>query len=209
MNLPVWEIIADLFALLSPLRQEGAVATMEAAGLVEIRSKLRSKLDSLRSLITHQHTERDAYFVLFPITAHCDELVKSLILDTNRLQWPPLQQELYQISEAGDLFYELLDNCLGKPETLPLVFEVYYFCLSDGFRGRHGSNADKLADYRQRLSNRLPQPPLDPAPPTELDPPRTIPLRIPVYVYYIAALLVLVFTYYLLNSLASDWQPIG
>ena len=115
MNQVTWERIVAINNLLIPLREADTAAAIEIINLVELRSKLRTQLDNLRSAISEQYSERDAYFILFPLTAHCDELIKNLILEIKQLEWPPLQQELYQVDDAGDLFYELLDNLLGKP----------------------------------------------------------------------------------------------
>lgn len=210
MNKGIWEAIATINELLLPLRESGSGAALVADDLVKLRVKLRGRLDYLRVVTTERHSERDAYFVLFPLTAHCDELVKTLILDMSQLQWPPLQQELYQIADAGDLFFETLDNLLGRPETLPLVYEVYYFCLRDGFRGRHIGNPDKIEDYCRRLRERIPLPKevLSSERPSTGER-HLAPWRVPVFAYYLATVSVLILSYLFLKALASSWQPVG
>ncbi len=208
MNQGIWDMVAGINLLLRPLREAVTPSAIETIDLVELRGKLRTRLEDLRTAITGQHSERDAYFVLFPLTAHCDELVKHLILDTNCLQWPPLQQELYQVADAGDLFFEFLDSVLGKPETLPLVYEVYYFCLHDGFRGRYDGNPDRLADYTRRLREHIRLQPIEVAMPPSHAKTRAI-FRLPNYVYYAGAGLLLVLVYVFLTRLASTWQPMN
>lgn len=209
MNQDLWEMVAIINNLLIPLREADTPATIAMVDLVDLRSKLRTQLDYLRTAITEQYSERDAYFVLFPLTAHCDELVKHLILDINQLEWPPLQQELYQVVDAGDLFYELLDNALRKPETLPLVYEVYYFCLRDGFYGRYSGNPDRLADYTQRLCEHIR---LQPIEATHISPPvitKRSYFRLLNYVYYGGAGLLLITVYVFLTFLANSWHPMN
>jgi type VI protein secretion system component VasF len=208
MSLAVWEIIAAIDGLLRPMREVASPDALESVNLVELRARLRLRLDHLRALLAERHSERDAYFVLFPLVAHYDELVKTLILDLNHMQWPPIQQELYQVADAGDLFFETLDSVLGKPETLPLVYEMYYFCLEDGFLGRHGGNPDKIADYRRKLRERIHPPALDALPPQRPGPPGRMPLRLPNYAYYGAAAALLLLVYALLSVLADLWQPV-
>ena len=209
MNLGIWEIVSAINALLRPLREAGSPAALETIDLVDLRAKLRVRLEYLRAQITGRHSERDAYFALFPLVAYYDERVKALILDLNHLQWPPIQQELYQVADAGDLFYESLDSLLGKPETLPLVYEMYYFCLQDGFRGRYGANPEKLDEYRQRLRERIRAADVDALPVQKPTRPRRVPLRLPNSLYYGAAGLALLLVYALLGFLARLWQPLN
>lgn len=210
MNFNIWMIIRKIINALLPLREAETLAAVEALDLVALRAALRMQLESLRSAVTEQYSARDAHFVLFPLVAHCDELVKTLVLDLDRQKWPLLQQELYGIDNAGDVFFELLDSLLSKPETLPLVYEAYYFCLNDGFRGRHDGNQEALADYRAKLKIGIEQAHgfsvvLPAVPATMPYHPR---FRIPRYAYYGAAVAVLIVCYLLLKSLADTWRPL-
>jgi type IV/VI secretion system ImpK/VasF family protein len=207
MNKDLWEIIATISKYLKPLREADSQSAIRMIDLVELRSKLREQLEGLRTAITEQYSERDAYFVLFPLMAHCDELVQMLILDIKQLEWPSLQQELYQVIDAGDLFYELLDNALSKPETLPLVYEVYYFCLNDGFLGRYSGNPERIDGYLQKLRKHIHLQPLEAIENPSSIPARGAYFRIPDYVYYCGAGLLLMLFYFFLSDLASSWQP--
>jgi len=208
MSQAFWAKMVTINTILNPLRAAGNESVIAKIDLVELRGKLRAQLEDLRKAVTQQYSERDAYQVLFPVTAHCDELVKKLILDVRHLEWPPLQQELYQVDDAGDLFFELLDNALAKPETLLLVYEVYYFCLSDGFCGRYGINPEKLADYLQILRKHIH---LQPIVATSFPLPalsKRSYFRIPNYLYYCSVGVLLVLVYCFLLYLASTWDPL-
>ena len=207
MNQELWAKIVTINSFLNPLREARTQSTMAMMNLLELRSQLRDQLEDLRAVLTELYSERDAYFVLFPLTAHCDEIVKMLILDAQHLDWPPLQQELYQVADAGDLFYELLDNALSKPETLPLVYEVYYFCLQDGFCGRYSVNPNRVTDYLQKLQKHIRIAPITASSLTSATTKRSY-FRIPIYSYYCASLLLLTSVYFLLSFIASTWQPI-
>jgi type VI protein secretion system component VasF len=206
MNYDLWKMIGTFNSLLLPLREVDAKSTPEMIDLVELRSQLRSQLEALRTVITERYSERDAYFVIFPLTAHCDEVVKMMILDTQNLVWPPLQQELYQVDDAGDLFYELLDNALIKLDTLPLVYEVYYFCLRDGFCGRYSLHPDRVTDYLLKLKEHIRLQPITISPLILATTKRSY-FRIPNYSFYAGAGLLLVLIYYVLTFMASTWQP--
>lgn len=208
MNQNLWEMIVNINKLLNPLRETDDPSIVASFDLVELRAKLRNQLEFLRTAITEQYSERDAYFVLFPLTAHCDEIVKKRILDISQLEWPSLQLELYQMDDAGDLFYELLDTALKKPETLPLVYEVYYFCLHDGFCGRYSINPDRLNDYLEKLRSHIHLQVLEAiALPTTTKVIRRIDFRIMNYVYYGGACLFLLLLYFFLIFQAGYWQP--
>lgn len=207
MSIKLWSIIANLHDSLTALRNSASSTALVTADLVELRSHLRAQLEQVRTLITEQYSERDAYYVLFPLTAHCDEGVKKSILDRSHLEWPPLQQELYQVVDAGDLFYELLDTALGKAETLTLVYEIYYFCLRDGFCGRYGGNPDRITDYMEKLHRHIALQPVaeQPSAPPVLK--KWANFRVLNRVYYGGAILSLILFYFFLEFLASSWNP--
>jgi type IV/VI secretion system ImpK/VasF family protein len=125
--------------------------------VVHIRAELRTKLDFLKATLEEQYSERDTYLVLFPIVAQIDELIQTNFLRAMKTSWPLLQKELFQIDNAGDVFYEILDDILIKPQTPMFIYEVYYFCLRYGFRGRYESHPVKVTGYLKKLQARLQQ----------------------------------------------------
>ena len=207
MSQALWEKIVTINDILNPLRETQTESIISTIDWVELRSKVRAQLEDLRTTITEQYSERDAYYALFPLTAHCDEWVKKLILDTHQSEWPPLQQELYQVDDAGDLFFELLDNALSKPETLSLVYEVYYFCLNDGFYGRYSAHPDRLDEYLQKLRKHIRLQPIAATSSQNPAPTRRAYFRIPDYLYYCGTGLLLILVYFFLTHLADTWQP--
>lgn len=128
-----------------------------ADDIVHIRADLRTHLDFLKSVLSEQYSERDTYIILFAIVAQIDELIQTNFLRTMNMNWPLLQKELFQIDNAGDVYYEILDDILPKPQTHTFIYEVYYFCLRYGFRGRYENNPVKIAEYLKKLQARLKQ----------------------------------------------------
>ena len=125
--------------------------------IVHIRAEIRTKLDFLRAALAEQYSERDTYLVLFPIVAQIDELIQTNFLRAMQTNWPLLQKELFQIDNAGEVFYEIMDDILLKPQTPLFIYEVYYFCLRYGFRGRYESSPVKVTEYLKKLQARLQQ----------------------------------------------------
>ncbi|MFI3198645.1 MAG: DotU family type IV/VI secretion system protein [Methylococcaceae bacterium] len=207
MSQALWKNIVTINDILNPLREIKTESVISTIDWLELRSKVRAQLEDLRTTITEHYSERDAYYALFPLTAHCDEWVKKLILDNHQSEWPPLQQELYQVDDAGDLFFELLDNVLSKPETLSLVYEVYYFCLNDGFYGRYSARPDRLDEYLQKLRQHISLQPITAINSPPLEPSRRAYFRIPNYLYYCGTGLLLILVYFFLIDLAGTWHP--
>ncbi len=123
--------------------------------MIALRAELRNQLDFLKVSLSDVHNERDTYMILFPIVAQIDEIIQNNILNPVDVSWPLLQKELYQIENAGEVFYEILEDILNKPQTPTSIYEVYYFCLRYGFRGRYENNPAKIVDYINRLREKL------------------------------------------------------
>ncbi|MEZ0227893.1 MAG: DotU family type IV/VI secretion system protein, partial [Planctomycetota bacterium] len=129
--------------------------------LVEVRSKLRGKLDLLKAQLAENLNEREVFLVLFPLVVLFDELVQNrFVAGGGGGSWPPLQSELFKIDDGGEVFYNTLDDLLRKPDTLPFVYEVFYLCLSLGFRGRYADNLTKVNEYKHKIETKIPQPAL-------------------------------------------------
>ena len=65
--------------------------------LVEVRAKLRSKLDLLKAQLAEHLTEREVFLVLFPLVVLFDELVQNrFVAGGAGGSWPSLQSELLQ-----------------------------------------------------------------------------------------------------------------
>lgn len=129
--------------------------------IVPLRAEIRNKLNFLRVRLNEYLTERETYLALFPVVIYFDETVQSKIFQGQHVMWPPLQKELFQIDNGGELFYDTLDDILRKPETVPFVYEVFYFCLSDGFQGKYAENFLKIEEYQNKLKAKIPLPKIE------------------------------------------------
>jgi len=183
-------------------RVAGVMPAFDPTGdLVEARATVRAKLDILKASLSAQLTDRETYLVLFPIVVFCDEMVQNRYLATKGMAWPPLQKELFAIDDGGELFYETLDDLLRKPETLPFVYEVYYFCLGYGFGGKYADNLAKINQYRSKLGEKIPLPAVERAAEKGGAPDLVGPPRFP-YWYYAAALVAVAGAYFALRAAA-------
>ena len=125
-------------------------------GIVGFRSRVRDRLGWLKENLSVDLTSREVYHVLFPLVIHIDELVSSSVTSQDA-SWQPLQLQLFDIDDGGEQFYTALDVLLAKEDTLALIFECYYFCLKDGFRGLYVDSPRKIYEYMDRLVVRMPK----------------------------------------------------
>jgi type IV/VI secretion system ImpK/VasF family protein len=189
------------FARATQLARDLAFRADHSAGvdLVHIKDTLRQRLVWLRAKFAEVLSDYDVYFAIFPVVVHFDEFVQ-IASRGESARWEPLQGELFNVSNGGELFFQQLDDRLRQQETHPLVMEIFYYCLSDGFTGKYHDDPKKLDDYKARLVERIR---LQPVPvdsqPDGASPVKLIPFP---WFYYAAAILAVAGVYGLLYALA-------
>ena len=169
----LWVPIYDLFQEMAKIHQEPqrykkvkgdddqsriVSAGLDPKTVVKLRSNIRTQLELLKSKLSEKLTEREVYLVLFPIVVYFDEMVMYGLLSQQHSAWRPLQKELFQIDNGGEVFYDTVDDIIRKPQTLPFVYEIFYYCLSDGFKGKYEGNVVKINDYKKLLRDKIPLP---------------------------------------------------
>ncbi|MFT3765641.1 MAG: DotU family type IV/VI secretion system protein [Minicystis sp.] len=170
------------------------------ADLVKLRDGMRRLLDILRRDLSRGLSEHEVYSVLIPIVIYCDELANAVTRGSLQ-RWEPLQSEKFNIENGGELFYWSIEERLRQPETHPLVFEVFYFCLHDGFVGMHAGDARKIEEYKDRLRKRIPVLPTVAAPRKERLAPKIVSFP---WKYYAAAVGFTFAIYLVLRWIASS-----
>jgi len=141
----------------SELARDLAFCEAHATGpnLVALREAIRERLQWLKGELAVVLTEHELHYVLLPIVIYIDELVTS-ITRGEASRWEPLQSELYDVENGGELFYALIEDHLRKSDTHPFVFQIFYFCLSDGFVGAAERDLRKIEQCKQALAARIP-----------------------------------------------------
>ena len=154
----VFKYVDDLLKGLKPLSKDDdgdKYVSVDSDEVIRIRADLRVQLDFLKVKLSENLSERDCYLVIFPIVAYLDEYIQEHLLDIHQLNWPLLQKELFQIVDGGEVFYETIDDIMRKPQTIPFIYEVYYFCLMHGFRGKYNDNPVKINEYLKNLKTKI------------------------------------------------------
>ncbi len=90
----------------------------------------------------------------FAVVAFVDE---SILNSQNPIfadwQRKPMQEEMFGVHIAGEIFYKNLERLLGRADSEPLadLLEVHQLCLLLGFRGRY-SDSGTTAEIRNFIS---------------------------------------------------------
>ena len=114
------------------------------------------------------YSSDDVKLGIFAVVAFLDE---SILNSRNPIfaDWPrkPLQEEMFGHHIAGEVFFQNLDQMLGRDDsgTLADVLEVYYLCLLLGFAGRYVAGnrgelkvmMDRTAEKIRRIRGKAPE----------------------------------------------------
>jgi type VI secretion system protein ImpK len=153
----------------SPRRGQLALNLQEAfTAVVRLRSnrQVAANVEAFRTQMKHvlataeQEARRIGYagddvrYALFALIAFIDESVlnspQPMFAEWGRR---PLQEEVFGGHTAGELFFQYLQQLLGRQDSDDLadVLEVYQLCLLLGFKGRysvtHGSELQVIAGH--------------------------------------------------------------
>ena len=121
----------------------------------QFKQLLRAADDEARAA---GYAEADVRLALFAVVVFLDESIMSAP-QPMFAQWPrrPLQEEIFGGSTGGELFFQYLQQLLGRQESEPLAdaLEVYQLCLLLGFRGRYGGREDEAQMLAARLGEKI------------------------------------------------------
>ncbi len=105
------------------------------------------------------YSDEEMQLARFAAVAFLDE---SILNSRNPVftDWPrqPLQEQLFGVHVAGEIFFRNLDRLLKQNDSPSLadVLEVYYLCLLLGFAGRYSiSGGGELRSVREAVGEKL------------------------------------------------------
>jgi type VI secretion system protein ImpK len=95
----------------------------------------------------------------FAIVALLDEVILTSH-DPSREGWVvrPLQEELFGVSTAGEVFFARVQKLINRPDSAELadMLEVFYLCILLGFEGQYvGQNKTELHLLSDRIRQRI------------------------------------------------------
>jgi type VI secretion system protein ImpK len=124
------------------------------------RHHMREALKTAASqALAAAYNSDDARFATFACVAFLDE---SILNSQNPIfaDWlrKPLQEELFGNQIAGEVFFQNLQQLLGRNDSPDLadVLEIYYLCMLLGFRGRYSAgNRGELGQIMQMTAEKI------------------------------------------------------
>ena len=130
-------------------------ASRQRVGNAEVfRSQVRNALKTAEQEgLRRGYTLEDLRVATFAVVAFLDE---SILNSQNPAfaDWPrqPLQEELFGVHVAGEIFFRNVERLLGRQDTPQLadLLEIHQLCLLLGFRGRF--SATGMGEIRAILS---------------------------------------------------------
>jgi type VI protein secretion system component VasF len=126
-------------------------AVLGTDALEALHKRMRDLLARLSATLPAAE-KRDLLFVL---AIHLDEKIQRRLTRSEEPNWPLLQRALFEVHDGGELFYELVGERLRQVDASPLLLELCYFCLADGFVGRHSRNPQKIDLCKRKLAARI------------------------------------------------------
>ena len=135
-----------LFFVSKPL----TIESMEAS-----RNNIASLLGRLKSYLEQRLDKHYASLAIFSIVAWVDEEMQSIDYNQLKARWNPLQKDFYSAYTAGEVFFETIDKILDDPTVPQIVYEVFYFILKKGFKGKYRDSKTQLSNYLELLKRKI------------------------------------------------------
>ena len=116
--------------------------------LADLNRRVHERVVELGKALAQENGRDDAIKAL---VIYLDERIMTRLPDYLRLSWPLLQVAYTRSTTGGDDFYRFAGELRARPGTPSFVFEVYYFCLENGFVGRYANDLVAIERYQQWL----------------------------------------------------------
>ncbi len=149
-------IFQEFLTVIARLRSRRQAVTDAEVFRAQMREALRQADQQAR---LRGYTAEDINLAIFAVVALLDE---SILTTRNPVfaNWPrkPLQEELFGHHIAGEIFFQNLQNLLGRKDSQELadLLEVYYLCLLLGFAGRYGAGGRaELRSIMQSVAEKI------------------------------------------------------
>lgn len=182
----IWGFVKELINTVNELKRSEDVGT----SFLDARDDLKRLLKAMHEFLLSKTSDRNAYFAVFPIVAHIDECMESCTRRLGAQSWISLQGELFEISDAGTLFYQYIDYFRGRNDIPVVVYEVFYFCLKDGFKGSMIEESEIRMAYLEELKAHIPVEPIPKIEQSLKSSKKSYP-RVPVWSYYASVILLI------------------
>jgi type IV/VI secretion system ImpK/VasF family protein len=131
------------------------VVSAEQETLNRLHQDVHARIEVLRTALV---AEPGVEHAMLALVLYFDERIMGQLPEFLATSWPLLQTRLTGRKTGGSDFFHLIDRLLEADPPPGFVFEVYYFCLNNGFQGQYADDLASLEGYRQRLRARIAAP---------------------------------------------------
>jgi type VI secretion system protein ImpK len=128
------DLCSDFFVLILQLRENKEYGDADL-----LRQRIKDLLNNLeREARLAAIDSEDTKMALYALIAFVDETILGSEW-SQKTAWlaQPLALELYNDFKAGEGFFERLEQLRQRAQTRARVLEVYYLCLTLGFKGKY------------------------------------------------------------------------
>ena len=149
-------IFQEVLTVIERLRARRQNVSDSEAFRSQIRNALKSaEQDALR----RGYNSEDVRVATFAVVAFLDESVLNS-QNTVFADWPrkPLQEELFGVHVAGEIFFRNVERLMGRQDSEPLadLLEIHQLCLLLGFRGRYSfSGAGEIRSILAQIEEKI------------------------------------------------------
>ncbi len=149
-------IFQEVLTVIERLRAKRQTVSDSEAFRSQIRNALKSaEQDALR----RGYNSEDVRVATFGVVAFLDE---SVLNSQNPVfaDWPrkPLQEELFGVHVAGEIFFRNVERLLSRQDSEPLadLLEIHQLCLLLGFRGKYSfSGAGEIRTILAQIEEKI------------------------------------------------------
>lgn len=119
------------------------------------RSKISMSLDQLKNIAELKLGREHSFLVMFALIAVIDEEMQNFNYNHLKVRWAPLQKDFYAAYTSGEVFFKTIDETLDDPTIPSMVYEVFYFVLKRGFKGKYRESKTQLSKYLDLLRQKI------------------------------------------------------
>lgn len=155
MSSQFWPEISFYLKEIEAERKDINIHQLSQEKFGEIQKAIMGFLEQLKVSLDRRLDPKASQLVYFALIASVDEDMQSFA-HSHSLEWLPLQKLLIGDSNAGITFYKKIDEIFSDNSRLPsIVYEVFYFALKRGFKGKYENSKTQIAKYLELLNDKI------------------------------------------------------
>ncbi len=157
MKHPYWSEIFYYFKEIEQFKNNLIEKNISPEILLTTRNSMVLRLNQLRNNLKQSLDEHSVYLIFFGLVSLLDEEMHAILSSNDHETWSSMQKHFFNLTNAGEVFFENLDEALENPKFPSIVFEMFYFILKKGFLGKYEKSPNRIAKYIEFLAEKIPE----------------------------------------------------